>query len=212
MNIYYVYAYLRKNDNTPYYIGKGKGKRAWIKSKNERITVPKNKSKIIIYQNNLSQKDAFLLEILYIKLFGRKDLKTGILENRSNGGDAPPNRKGKIVSDDVRKRISESLKGRPSPKKGISLTEDHKSKIKINNGKGMKGRHHSDKTKEILSEKISISNTGREVTVDTRNKISKTLTGRDCYWSKGIPRSEEVKEKISKSLKDRYLKSSRDQL
>ena len=56
MNIYYVYAYLRKNDNTPYYIGKGKGKRAWIKSKNERITVPKNKSKIIIYQNNLSQK------------------------------------------------------------------------------------------------------------------------------------------------------------
>jgi hypothetical protein len=59
---------------------------------------------------------------------------------------------------------------------------------------------------EVIRKRIGESSKGRICAPETRNKISKTLTVRDCYWSKGIPRSEEVKEKISKSLKDRYLK------
>ena len=85
MDIYYVYAYIRKSDNTPYYIGKGKGDRATKKHSN--VTKPKDKSKIIFLEINLSEEMAFDLERTYISLLGRKNLGTGILLNRTDGGE-----------------------------------------------------------------------------------------------------------------------------
>lgn len=91
MTIYYVYAYLRSKDSvtgragTPYYIGKGKAKRAW--SKNHSINLPNDPNNIVILESNLSEKDAYLLESNLIQQYGRKDLGTGILHNKSNGGD-----------------------------------------------------------------------------------------------------------------------------
>ena len=87
---YYTYAYLRE-DGTPYYIGKGRGKRIYSTS-NRRINLPKDKSRIIFLKQNLTEEEAFKHEIYMIALFGRIDLGTGILRNVTDGGEGVSNR------------------------------------------------------------------------------------------------------------------------
>jgi len=84
LNNFYTYAWLRK-DNTPYYIGKGVGNRAWAKIKGH--VPPKDVSKIVILEKNLTEIGALALERRYIKWYGRKNNKTGNLINLTDGGE-----------------------------------------------------------------------------------------------------------------------------
>jgi hypothetical protein len=105
---FYVYAYMRQ-DNTPYYIGKGLGKRAWAKGKGE-IYPPTDLTKIIIVESNLSEIGALAIERRLIKWYGRKDINTGILRNKSDGGDGASGAK---RSEKTKHLMSIAQKGKP---------------------------------------------------------------------------------------------------
>ena len=123
MTIYYVYAYLRE-DSTPYYIGKGKGYRAWDKHGHVKrgIHLPPDRARIILLQEGLTNEQSMDLETELIKQLGRKDLGTGILHNKTDGGVSPVlygnsnGMTGKKHSEETLAAISSSLKGRKHTK------------------------------------------------------------------------------------------------
>jgi len=104
MNNYYTYAYLRE-DGTPYYIGKGKGSR--IRSKHRKnVKVPPKERRLFLKQN-LTEEGAFKHEIYMISVFGRKDNGTGILINRTDGGEGSS---GRIMPEEEKIHLSKVMK------------------------------------------------------------------------------------------------------
>lgn len=126
-NRFYTYAYLRE-DRTPYYVGKGEGNRAYVKHQ-KGISVPKDKSRIIFLKQNLIEEESFKHEKYMIAVFGRKDLGTGILHNRTNGGEGSS---GVIRTDEWKKNTRKADEIRRKNQTGIySITPEKRREIAL---------------------------------------------------------------------------------
>ena len=179
-NRFYTYAFLRE-DRTPYYIGKGTGRRLYLNCKRV-CSKPKDKSRIIFLKQNLTEEEAFRHEIYMIAVFGRKDLGTGILHNRTDGGEGDS---GAVISEEHRRKLSEAQKGK-------TFSEEHKRKISEVN----KGKTFSEETKRKLSE----AKKGKTPSEETKRKMSEASKGNTNMLGK--THSEEAKRKQGEATKN----------
>ena len=179
---YYTYAYLRE-DKSPYYIGKGKGNRAY-RRRDKGIKPPKDKSRILILKQNLTEEESFRHEVYMIAVFGRKDLGTGILHNRTNGGEGSS---GAIRSDEWKRKQRER-----------TLSEEHKEKISQSN----KGKTRSEETRMKLTGLVRSDETRKKMSEAKKNMSDET---RKKISEKNKNPSEETRRKKSEcNLKYNY--------
>ncbi len=240
----YIYLDPRKSGNyicgnytfeyEPFYVGKGKNGQ-WIshlitaKKENVNLTRSDNLHKygkirkilnenlepiILKVKENLSEQEAFELEIYLIWAIGRNDLNLGPLTNMSDGGEGFSNpcqktrfeigsgSRGKPKSQQTKIKMSISAKGKPKSK-------EHKTKLSISHkGKPspMKGRAHSlesnlknsekhkniKQSKETIEKRI-VANAGKKRSIETIEKLRRSFLGKT--------HSKETKIKLSNSLK-----------
>jgi hypothetical protein len=175
---FYTYAYLRE-DRTPYYIGKGEGRRAYLQL-NHKVKIPP-KDRILILKDKLLEEESFIHEKYMINVFGRKDIGTGILHNRTDGGS------GGIT--------------------GLKHTEETKNKMrkpntKEHNKKVSEAIKRKWENGEYDREKLRNMNLGKKRSEETKKKTSMSL--KKYYEENEKIISEEQRNQISQTLKEKY--------
>lgn len=111
---FYVYLHRRATDNTVFYVGKGKGSRAWVFGPTQRSSywhrvVNKYGVVVEILQDGMQEWWAHELEIQTIAYYGRDRLI-----NLTDGGDGTSGAKF-VRSESHCKKISEAKKGKKPP-------------------------------------------------------------------------------------------------
>ena len=154
----YVYRHVRLDKNEVFYIGigsdsKGKYKRAFEDSHRNPHwhNIVKHGYEVEIMLDDLTWEEACKKEVEFIKLYGRKDLNEGTLVNMTDGGEGII---GCVVTEETRKKLSKSFKGRK---------HSEESKIKMR-GKRLKPRKKTDKVKVG-------HNLGKKFSEETKEKM-----------------------------------------
>lgn len=186
---FYVYTYTRLDTGKVFYVGKGRGRRAYSLSKRNKYfksIVDKTDFLVNIVYINLSEDEAFSKEKELIKFYREQDIH---LANMTDGGEGLS---GYIQSEETRKKISKSLignkyslgykhtnetkqkmsrtrKGRPGPNKGKTASEETKKRMSIKR-KGRKpnlGKKHSaEAIRKMIASRSGCNNPNSKKVID----------------------------------------------
>ena len=125
---FYTYAYLRE-DGSPYYIGKGTGKRMHKNSHN--VNRPPLERRIYL-KTGLTEEEAHQHERYMIAVLGRKDNGTGILRNLTDGGEGVS---GKVTSEETKEKLRQISLNMPEEQReklrqyGLNMSQEQRDKI-----------------------------------------------------------------------------------
>jgi hypothetical protein len=167
-----VYRHITKDNNTVFYVGMGNNSRPYTKTKRSsywKNIVDKHGYYVEVLAENLSFEDAIELEVFLISLYGRKDNKTGVLCNLTDGGEGTKN-----VTESVRKKISERRKGIRTLSLDYIRSEEHCKKIsesKKGKESTFKGKKHSEYSKAIIKEKRALQVFTKETLIKKSNAV-----------------------------------------
>jgi len=189
LNIFYVYIFRRPDNHDPFYkwlscpfyVGKGCNGRInehrWefsaYKNGKEVQNIYKNRviNKLLkngldyeeeYYAINLTEEEAFALEIELIAFYGRENNGTGILTNMTDGGEGISGfshleeSKQKIsIKNRGRKRTKETREKMSKSKTGVPRSEETKQKLSVvtsGENNPFFGKHHTKEAKEKIGE------------------------------------------------------------
>jgi hypothetical protein len=191
---FYVYLHTRPDTGAVFYVGKGKKRRAWNASpfhRNEhwqRIVSKAGGFSVSFQKQFLSEEEAFHLEIQTINALKASGV---CLCNQTSGGEGTAGwiptqeckckignaHRGKIISDDVRKKISESVK-----KCGYKPSDEVRLKISnANLGKKRSlGYKHTKEFKDAMSKRLigNKSRLGQTRSDKERKMVSIAMLGK----------------------------------
>ena len=193
MNIYYVYQYLQ-DDGTPYYVGKGKGRRAF-KPHAEYAPVPPIEQ-IQFVATNLTEQESFELERKLILQYGRVDQGTGTLLNRTAGGQGSS---GRIVSPESRDKV----RGERNPMYGKQQPESVKQAIS-QGAKKFNATYWTEENRKAHGTRVT-GDANPAKTSEARKKISEARKANGTSWNKGKPMSDQHRKNVSIAAQNRTL-------
>lgn len=198
--MFYVYLHITKDTNEIFYVGKGKGNRAYKSSGRNKFwhsVINKHGFKVEIVKENLTEEQSVALEKQLIHEYGRRDLGVGKLVNLTNGGDGVS---GKIYTDNEKKLLSDSLKShykisenrekrRQVAKKVLGRKEvreklriaalkiNSSEEFKKNKTKNTRNSWNNPKTRQLRIEKIKQARNTPQSKNKTILKAQKTYAG-----------------------------------
>jgi hypothetical protein len=173
--MFYVYIHKLATDGKPFYVGKGSGKRAWSKQRNQfwKNVANKHGFSVEIVKDGLTEIEAYELEAKLVSEYGRDNLT-----NLSDGGYGSAS--GRVVGENEKRLKRERFAGKP----GRQWSAEQREAARVRGT----GRKHTEEARRKISEAKKGKPqpwSGHSLTEEGRERIRQSKLGKPAPWAAG---------------------------